>query len=104
VKPLGEIKSALLEIQAGVKDREIGDEGARWQYGKEASDKLGKVRDQLDLMLLEAQGLEIPGFKIVSDLHEETLINTFMVCLSQSREVATAAASKKLGAGDGGQK
>jgi MoxR-like ATPase len=104
VKGLNEIKSQMLEIQAGVKDRETGDDGQKWQYGKEASDKLGKVRDRLDTMLMEAQGQPIPGFKIVADLHEEVMIQTFMICLDQSREVAQVAASKKLGSGDGGNR
>jgi MoxR-like ATPase len=104
VKGLNEIKSQLQEIASGVKDRETGDAGSKWQYGKEASDKLTKVRDRLDTMLMEAQGQPIPGFKIVSDLHEEVMIQTFMTCLDQSRDVATVAASKKLGSGDGGNR
>lgn len=104
VKGLNEIKAQVQEIQTGVKDRETGDDGAKWQYGKEASDKLKKVRDRLDLMLMEAAGTPIPGFKIVSDLHEEVLVQTFMICLDQGREVAEAGARKKLGSGDGGNR
>jgi MoxR-like ATPase len=104
VKGLNEIKSQILEIQTGVKDREVGDEGARWKYGKEASDKLKIARERLDVMLMEAQGQPIPGFKIVSDLHEEVMIQTFMTCLDMSREGATVSASKKLGSGDGGNR
>ena len=102
VKPLGEIRTRLREIENGVRDREQGDAGGKWQYGKEATQKLDKVRDELDLMLIEAMGQAIPGFKAVSDQHERVLVNALMVCLEQTEDAARAMASKKLGSGDGG--
>jgi MoxR-like ATPase len=104
VKGLNEIKAQILEIQAGVKDRETGDEGAKWQYGNECNAKLKIARERLDVMLMEAQGQPIPGFKIVSDLHEEIMVYTYMACLGQPREAAVVMASKKLGSGDGGNR
>lgn len=102
VKPLGEIRDAIGEIAGGVAERENGEAGARWQFGKEAMSKLGKARDRLDTMLLEAGGQPIPGFKQVSDRHEEVLVNAIKVCLEQAEEAARSMAAKKLGMGDGG--
>lgn len=102
VKGLNEIKAGLLEIQSGVKDRENEAEGAKWSYGQECNTKLKVTRERLDVMLMEAQGQPIPGFKIVSDLHEEVMVYTYMVCLGQSREAAVVMAAKNVGSGDGG--
>jgi hypothetical protein len=102
VKALNEIKAGLLEIQAGVKDRETGDEGSKWSYGQECNTKLKVTRERLDVMLMEAQGQPIPGFKIVSDLHEEVMVYTYMICLGQPREAAVVMAGKNVGSGDGG--
>lgn len=102
VKPLNEIRTRLREIEKGVDERRSGDTGGLWQYGKEATKKLDKVRDELDLMLIESMGEPIPGFKAISDQHERVLVNTLTVCLEQPADAAMAMASKKLGSGDGG--
>lgn len=104
VKPLTAIRKGINEIEAGVKEREAGEAGARWQYGKESMDKLNRSRDSLDTMLMEAMGEPIPGFKEVSDLHEATMLGTVMVCLEQPEEAARAMIASKLGSGDGGNK
>ena len=92
------------QLQAGIDSRETADESERLNYGKEVNSKLGKARDRLDMLLLEAQGRPIPGFKKVSDLHHALLLRNYMVCLGQPEDVAEAASSKKLGSGDGGNK
>ena len=102
VKPLGEIRTRLREVEKGVDERKAGEAGAKWSYGQEAGKKLDKVRDELDLMLIEAGGEPIPGFKAVSDQHERVSVNTYMVCLEQPYDNAVVMASKKLGSGDGG--
>lgn len=106
VEPLMEIRDAINEIAAGISQRENdtdpSSQGGRLAYGKEANQKLGKARDRLDMLLLEAMGRQIPGFKAVSELHKAQLLRNYMVCLEQPEEVAEIAVTKKLGSGDGG--
>lgn len=100
VRPLGEIRTRLREIDNGVEERKT--DGGKWKYGQEATKKLDKVRDELDLMLIESEGEPIPGFKAVSDQHERVMINTFMTCLEVPAENADVMARTKRGSGDGG--
>lgn len=106
VERLMEIRDSINEIKAGISERENeSDEAAKLSYGREAAQKLGKARDSLDVLLLEASGRPIPSFKGVSDLHKEQLGRNWMVCLGQDDpDVVEAAVAKKLGMGDGGNK
>lgn len=108
VETLLQIKDALAEVDNAISER-TGDDAqgndqlqARRHYGKEANRKLQTARDQLDALLMEANGRPIPTFKQVSDEHLRVLLRTFMVCLEQDEQTARKMIQKRLGSGDGG--
>lgn len=113
VGPLLTLREQIHELKDGIESRykAFVDAGKDWKgqeggalqmYGKEVTKKLGTVRDQLDLMLTEAAGRPIPGFKAISDLHYTVLVQNFVTCLEQSPESARVMADKRAGQGDGG--
>jgi MoxR-like ATPase len=90
----------IQEVQKGLRDR-AGDLQALRAYGVDATTKLAAVRNNLDALLDQAQGRKIPNFAKVADAHRDTLIEAFMKCQEQDRDVAELAASKRLGKGGG---
>jgi MoxR-like ATPase len=115
VGPLLEIRTSIHELQKELEGRHrkfVDDGRSDWEstegsslqmYGKEVTKKLEQVRTSLDLMLTEAKGRPIPGFKAISDLHHSFLVQNFVTALSQSPEAAEIMAQKdRRGLGDGG--
>lgn len=108
VETLIKLREAIGEVDNGITERTGNDQygndqtQARRQYGKEANSKLATARDQLDSLLMESQGRQIPGFKAVSDEHRRVLKRVFMVCLEQTSDEAEKMMRTRLGQGDGG--
>lgn len=115
VGPLIDIRGRIHELQNEIEKRhkKFVDAGSDWNgaegsalqvYGKEVYQKLGVVRTELDTMLMEAQGRPIPGFKAVSDLHYQVLLQNYTTSLDQTLAQAKIMANRPehLGQGDGG--
>lgn len=108
VERLIAVREAITEVDNAITERSVPDASgndqlqARRQYGKEAVQKLGKSRDQLDALLMEASGRKIPGFKTASDEHLRVLLRAFMVCMEQTEDEAQIMMAKRLGGGSGG--
>lgn len=97
-------KEQLKEISDGIdarKDKAIPEKAA---YAKEINTKLSAVREDLDKLLGEAKGRQIPKFKLVSDMHAEVLTRMYVTCFEQDEQTAANAVKSKLGLGDGGQR
>jgi MoxR-like ATPase len=115
VGPLMKLREGIHELKDGIESRHKSfvDAGKDWKsteggalqmYGKEVTKKLETVRTELDAMLMEAAGRPIPGFKAISDLQQQVLVQNFVTCLEQPLDVAKRMAEKpeRLGQGDGG--
>lgn len=115
VGPLIDIRGRILEVQNEIdkKHREFVDDGSDWKgpkgsalqvYGKEVYKKMVQVRTELDTLLMEAEGRPIPGFKAVSNLQQEVMVQNLTTSLEQPLEEARrmASAPELLGQGDGG--
>ena len=102
---LDSIGSVLTGMRA--KSIEVGNEGEAFrsaEYLQEAGQKLRSLRDQLDMMLIEAGGAPISGFKRISDEHAETVKIVMTKVGRQDDELADVMVSKFMGAGDGGNR
>jgi MoxR-like ATPase len=93
---LDSINARLAELEP--LDRENIDRNA---YPPDARAKLGDVRDNLDMMLLEAGGEPIPMFKSVSDYHRDTYYRLWTGLLNMA-EGTLQTPTVQLGQGDGG--
>jgi len=89
----------LSEVRKGLADR-AGTDGLTL-YGQEASLKLAEVRKSLDDLLTLANGRSIAGFPKAADEHRELLIEVFVQCMGNDRDVAELAVNKRLGLGGG---
>lgn len=96
-------RSQVQEIAQGIVDRKDKAIPEKAAYAKEANGKLAQVRTELDKLLDDAKGRNIPKFKEVSDLHRDTLKNMYVVCFEQDEATAESVIASKLGKGDGGQ-
>jgi len=99
-----ELREQLREVNDALTEREAMDKSdfRRTQYGPDAHQKLEIVRTSLDMMLMEAQGRRIPFFKVVSDLHEATLLRMYTGILDMPDMQKTKIFQDKLGMGAGG--
>ena len=96
-------RQQVQEIAQGITDRKDKAIPEKASYAKEANGKLAQVRAELDKLLDDAKGRQIPKFKEVSDLHRDTLRNMYVVCFEQDEATAESVIAPKLGKGDGGQ-
>jgi len=99
-----QLREQLKEINDALTEREGMDKSdfRRRDYGPECHQKLEIVRTGLDTMLMEAEGRRIPFFKVVSDLHESTLLRMYTGILDQPGMEKTSIFQNKLGMGAGG--
>ena len=105
VERVYDLRGQLQELNDQLADREAMDKSdfRRAADGPTFHQKLEIVRTQLDTILMEAQGRRIPFFKVVSDMHESTLLRMYTGILDNSTDIAkTSIFQGKLGQSAGG--
>lgn len=105
VEPLAEVRQIITDLDAGISERLAAgsDESARSAYAHEVEQKLGAARTRLDVMLMEASGQPIRGFKVISDLHLQTVRRNLRDMMGQTDDgVVEELLTTRRGDGDGG--
>lgn len=105
VEPLLALRGKLTELDTEITDRiaRQDDENSRASYAHDCKAKLGRVRDELDTLLMTAGNAPVTGFKAVSDLHLVVLERNLEKMLDMEQvDVRKRVMEQYLGDGDGG--